>query len=280
MEINEEMKINFSVLMSVYKNENAEFFKQALTSIMIDQTLLPDEFVLVVDGPVSEELNSTIDEFEKRFNDKFKVVRLEENQGLGKALNYGLQFCSNEIIARADSDDICNHERFKQQIDAFKADPELDICGSYIDEFEDYYTEILNQKRVPVGNKDIYNMAKFRNPINHMTVMFKKEKILNIGSYKDLPYVEDYFLWVRAINAGMKFLNIEKSLVYARVGNGMVSRRGNKKYIKSWKILNTYMLENKMIKKIEYIRNMISVTLFVYTPGFMKKIIYSSLLRN
>lgn len=272
--------MKFSVLMSVYKNENAKFFKQSLDSIMINQTLIPDEFVLVVDGPVSKEINCIIDEFEKQFIDKFRVLRLKENVGLGNALNYGLKFCSHEIVARADSDDICNPERFKLQIEKFKDDFELDICGSYIDEFENSHIEILNTKKVPLSNEKIYRMAKFRNPINHMTVMFKKEKILNIGSYKDLPYVEDYFLWVRAINEKLKFCNISQSLVYARVGNGMISRRGNKKYIKSWKILNRYMIENKMIKKVEYIRNMISVTLFVYTPDFMKKIIYSLLLRN
>lgn len=270
----------FSVLMSVYIKENPNYFKQSLESIMIKQKIQPDELVLVVDGPVTTELNNVIREFEEMFTNKFFVYRLEKNVGLGNALNYGLKYCNYNIIARADSDDICAPDRFKIQIEEMMNNPEIDICGSYIGEFYSNPENIMHTRIVPIDNESIYKMAKFRNPINHMSVIFKKDKIINIGSYENLPYVEDYYLWVKSMNSNLKFKNIGKTLVFARVGNGMVSRRGNKQYIKSWKVLNTYMLKNKMINRFIYIRNMISVNAFIYMPISVKENLYKYILRK
>lgn len=269
-----------SVLMSVYFKENPEFFDLALKSILVDQSIKPDEFVLVCDGQLTDELNEVIAKYENEFKDILKVYRTEENQGLGKALNYGLSKCSYEVIIRADSDDVCAPDRIKQQFEYLNEHSEIAIVGSYIDEFDVDWNNPKNKKELPLVHEELSQMAKFRNPINHMAVAFRKSIIENIGSYRHIPYIEDYELWVRAIIKGYKLANIDKVLVHARVGNGMVKRRGNRQYISSWKELCDYMLQNKMINLFEYVRNMLAIRVFVYMPSNTKEIIYKKILRK
>ncbi|MCF8020013.1 MAG: glycosyltransferase [Vallitaleaceae bacterium] len=276
----EDSTFKFSVLMSVYHKENPDYFKEALDSILSRQTLKPDEFILVVDGPVNEDLNMIIDEYEKKYVRILRVFRLENNIGLGKALNYGLDKCSYNLIARADSDDINAPERFQYQIDKFKVDDSIDVLGTFIDEFNNDYNYPINYKKMPLEHFKLYKMAKIRNPINHMTVMFKKNVIIEYGAYQHLPYLEDYYLWIRVMANGGKLENLDKYLVHARVGNGMVYRRSNKEYILSWKILNNYMKKEKIVNSIEYIRNIINIYGFIYMPVSFKKIVYRVLLRN
>ncbi len=269
-----------SVLMSVYYKENAVFFDASLRSVLFDQTKKPDEFVLVCDGALNNELDEIIDRYQNEFLGLLKVYRLEQNQGLGKALNFGLSQCTYDIVVRADSDDICAPERIANQVDYLNNHIDVSIVSSYIDEFEDDFTKPITIKTLPLNHEELASMAKFRNPINHMAVAFRKKAILSIGSYHHLPFVEDYELWVRAIINGYKLGNIDKVLVHARVGNGMVKRRGNKQYIKSWRTLSKYMLENKMINQIEYYRNMVFIRAFVFAPVFLKKYFYKKTLRK
>lgn len=274
------MRLKTSVLMSVYFKENAEYFDQSINSILVNQTQKPDEFVLVCDGPLTSELEDIIAKYEKLFPQLFFIYRLEKNQGLGKALNYGLSKCSNEIIIRADSDDICDPERIRLQYEYLQMHQDITVVSSYIDEFENNWQEPKNLKTLPLTNEQLVKMAKFRNPINHMAVAFRRDIILDIGSYHHIPYVEDYELWVRIIICGYKLANIDKVLVHARVGNGMIKRRGNKIYISSWRKLNRYMLSSKMITSMEYVRNMIAVRVFVYMPLSLKELAYKKILRR
>lgn len=279
-ESNECEEEKFSVLMSVYVKENPEFFDKSLKSNLDDQTRKPDEFVLVCDGFLNNELDAVILKYEKNYPEFFKVYRTEKNQGLGKALNYGLSKCSNNIVIRSDSDDICEPERFEIQVKYMEQHPEVAVCSSYIDEFDIDWKKPDKKKTLPLTNKDLYEMAKFRNPINHMAAAFRKNVIEEIGSYRHIPYVEDYELWVRVLVNGYQLANIDRVLVHARVGNGMIDRRGSRQYITSWKELNSYMLENNMINHIQYIRNMAAIRVFVYTPRNVKKLLYKAILRR
>ena len=274
------MDTKTSVLMSVYNKEKAEYLDLSIESILVNQTQRPDEFVLVCDGPLTDELDEIISKYEKQFPDIFIVYRTEKNQGLGKALNFGLSKCSNEIIIRADSDDICDSDRIKLQYEYLVNHPEVAVVSSYIDEFDEDWRKPKNVKTLPLTSDELAKMAKFRNPINHMAAAFRKDVILKIGSYRHIPYIEDYELWVRAIVSGYKLGNIDKVLVHARVGNGMVKRRGNRQYISSWKELSTYMLKNKMINRQEYLRNMLAVRAFVYMPSGLKEFVYKKILRK
>lgn len=269
----------FSVLMSVYDKEKPQYLAEALNSVIIEQSLLPNEVVLVLDGPINSNLEMVIQEFKRKAPNILAVYPLEKNMGLGKALNYGLQKCKYELVARADTDDICEYSRFESQIEVFKY-YNVDILGSAINEFAKDKNNILYKKSMPLKNEEILKMAKIRNPLNHMTVMFKKSTIMKCGSYKHLFYLEDYYLWVRALADGYKIMNLESALVRARVGNDMLIRRSNVKYIKSWKKLNKFMLKEKLINKIEYYRNLFLIRLYIYIPVEIKKILYKNLLRD
>lgn len=269
----------FTVLMSVYYKENPSFFDQALESILVNQTLLPSEFVLVCDGELTPELEMVIDKYKGLFHDIFQVFR-KENGGLGKALNYGLPKCNFPLVARADSDDICVPNRFEKQVAFFERHPEIGIISSYIDEFDSDWTHPDHLKKLPLTPDELYQMAKFRNPLNHMAVMMRKDDVIRVGSYRHIPYVEDYELWVRAMTNGIQIANVGEVLVHARVGNGMVQRRGTKKYIKSWHILNKEMIHANMIGYGTYLRNMISITAFVFMPSCLKTFLYKKVLRR
>lgn len=274
------MSEKFSVLMSVYHKENPKHFDLALRHILIEQTLIPDEFVLVCDGPLNEGLDAVIDKYKKSCPEILKVYRLEKNGGLGKALNFGLEKCSYELVARADSDDICGKDRFGKQIDYMATRPNLAAVGTDIQEFASDPTKPSAYKKMPHTNAEVYEMTKFRNPVNHMTVVFRKSMVEKVGSYIHLQYVEDYYLWIRLLVAGYEIENINEPLVLARVGNGMVQRRGSKAYIGSWRTQSNYMLDNGMITKMQYVKNMIAVRGFVYIPVGLKQFVYKKILRK
>ena len=273
-------KIHFSVLLSVYSKEQGHFFDAALDSILIHQTRKPDELVLICDGPLTEELDAVVEKYTVLFPDIVKVYRLETNQGLGAALNYGLSKSSYEWIARADSDDICVENRFETQIAYLQEHPEIDIVSGYIEEFRENPQTPERLKTLPTQHSDIAKMAKKRNPINHMAVMFRKAAIMDAGSYLPLPYVEDYYLWVRAIAHGAKLANIGQILVHVRIGNGMEARRGNTQQIAGWYVINCFMLQHCMVNYFSFFVNMISICIFVYTPAKFKSLLYKFFLRR
>ena len=221
--------MKLTVLMSVYYKEKAEYLKLALDSI-INQTLKPDEIVLVQDGKLTEELQAAITEYLQKYPDIFKTYALKQNQGLGKALNFGMQKCSYELIARMDTDDIAEPNRFELQIKEFKQDKELMLCGGQIAEFADNQTEITGYRNVPLKHNEILSFAKKRNPYNHMTVMFKKQAVQSVGGYMDMSYFEDYWLWARMLKSGYKAKNIDQVLVKVRAGQDMIARRGDLNY--------------------------------------------------
>lgn len=104
--------MKFSVLMSLYHAEKPEFLRECLNSLQA-QTRLADEMVVVFDGEIPPELVAVVSDFQAALN--IKIVRLPENVGLGKALNFGINHCSHEHIFRMDSDDIALPQRFEQQ---------------------------------------------------------------------------------------------------------------------------------------------------------------------
>ena len=273
--------MKYSVLMSVYKNDSPDFLKLALESIYEKQTKKPDEIVIVFDGPITDELTCVLNDFQKGKENIVKFFPQEVNKGLGEALRIGSEYCTGDYIFRMDSDDISDSRRFEIQSNYIEQHPEIDVLGTDIAEFNETPDEENLRKRVCFANHDdIVKMGKRRNPMNHVTVCIKKEALQKSGGYLPLRYVEDYYLWVRMINAGCILANINETLVYVRVGNGFASRRGYKEQITSWKVLQDYMLQNNMITKKESKRNMRDIRLFVNTPGWVKKIVYKLFLRK
>lgn len=259
-DVKEDVKIDrnhhvpFSVAMSVYKSDNPDFFDRALSSITDEQTIKPNEIVLVVDGPVSNEINNVINKYEKKY-EVFNVIRLEQNGGLGNALKIAVENATHELIARMDSDDVSVSTRFEEQLKYFEINSEIDIVGGDITEFIGEENNIVGKRSVPLSNESIREYMKTRCAMNHVSVMYKKKAVESAGGYQDWFWNEDYYLWIRMWLNGAVFANTGSVLVNVRVGEEMYQRRGGSKYFESEKGLQDYMLKNKMINHSTYIKN-------------------------
>ncbi len=223
----------FSILMSLYHKENPNALEQCFQSIWQNQTVKPSEIVLVLDGPIGSELSQCVDKWQFQIGRFLKILPLEDNVGLGKALNLGLEHCSNEWVFRMDTDDICKVDRFEKQIQFIKENPDVVLFSGQILEFNEDPLDANILKSVPTTYSDIVKFSQIRSPFNHMTVAYKKSVIEKVGGYQHHMYMEDYNLWLRVIGAGYKVGNHTDVLLFARVGNGMHARRKGYEYIKS-----------------------------------------------
>lgn len=222
--------MNFSVLISIYTHDNPTFLQRALESIWDDQTLQPTQIVVVEDGPISTYLENIVSQFAKKA--PVVRVRLKKNMGLGNALQVGVLHCTYELIARMDADDISVPTRFEQQIKFLEMYSEVDVLGSNISEFVDNENLIKCIREVPEINQNIIERHKLRNAINHVSVIFKKSKVIEVGNYQKMLFFEDYYLWSRMMVGNMVFYNIQKSLVLVRVGTNMIGRRKGFNYVR------------------------------------------------
>lgn len=244
----------FSVAISVYKSDNPIYFDRALSSITDLQTIKPDEVVLVVDGPVSKDIDLVIKKYEDKYP-FFNVIRLETNGGLGNALKIAVENAKYDLIARMDSDDVSVNTRFAEQLSFFVNNPDIDIVGGDITEFIDKESNVVGKRSVPKSNYEIREYMKTRCAMNHVSVMYKKASVINAGGYQDWFWNEDYYLWIRMWLNGAKFANTGTVLVNVRVGEEMYQRRGGAKYFNSEKGLQDYMLHHNMINYITYLNN-------------------------
>jgi len=248
----------FSVAMSVYGKDHAEWFDAAFASV-INQTIKPNEIVLVVDGPVPDSLHKVIDKYREicQIGISLKVIQLAKNNGLGNSLRIAVQECRFELIARMDSDDIAVANRFEQQLRIFAENKEIDIVGGDIQEFIGETKRNAGKRIVPRSDVEIKKYLRKRCPFNHMTVMYKKSSVLAAGSYRDLFWNEDYWLWIRMAEKKCVMANTGTILVNVRVGKDMYRRRGGRQYFMSEKFLQSYMLKHGMILHMEYWENLV-----------------------
>ncbi len=265
----------FSVLISVYYKENPEFFREALQSIWDDQRLKPTEIVIVKDGPLRPELDAVISVFSLRA--PVRLVTFAQNQGLGIALAKGVEACSEEIVARMDSDDISVPGRFEKQIRYLAENPEIAFISSYIAEFSTHFREITAIKAVPGSHKEIMQFSRTRNPMNHMAVMFKKQAVTDAGNYQPFPGYEDYFLWVRMLMKGYKAANIKENLVYGRVGNNMLARRKGVAFFRQELKLQRAFYRLHFIDSRTYVLNMVLRSAARLLPAFALAVVYKFL---
>lgn len=273
------MSRKFSVCMSVYHGDNATFFKQSIDSLL-SQTRRPDEIVLVVDGPVGEEINQVISDFEKSC-DYFRVIRLEKNSGHAIARQTGLDAAKYEYIAIMDSDDIAVSDRFEKQMAYIEAHPEVDALGGQIDEFIGEPSNVVGTRIVPLTDNEIKDYLKSRCPMNLVTVMLKKESVQKAGGYIDWYCEEDYYLWVRMTEQGMTFANLPDNLVNVRVGEEMYQRRGGMRYFKSEAKLQKYMLSHGIISFPKYCYNVaIRLAVQVLMPNNVRGWVFKTFARK
>lgn len=272
--------MNFSVLLSVYKNEFSFFIENCFESMWDNQSIRPSQIVLVIDGPIGESLQNVIDAWKKKLGNILEIVPLSKNLGLGKALNEGLKYCSNEWVFRMDTDDICTPDRFEKQIKYIQENPEVVLFSAQILEFNQVPVDANVIKSVPTQHAEIVKFAQKRSPFNHMTVAYKKHVIEKVGGYQHHLFMEDYNLWLRVIAANYIVGNHPDILLYARVGNGMYARRKGWQYIKSEKQLLD--LKNELKLQNPLYANMIFLvrSFFRLMPSTVLEKLYNSFLRK
>ena len=235
----------YSVLMSLYIKEKPKNLDLAIAS-MINQTIKPDEIVIVKDGPITNELQEVLDNYNRDYPGMINIVGYDENRGLGLALNYGLEHCRNELVARMDTDDVSKPVRCEKQLKRFEDKPELAIVGAYIDEFVGSIDNIVSTRKVPITTEAIYEFAKRRSAFNHPAVMYRKSMVLEHNGYADLKRNQDVDLFGRMLYAGCKAENIDEALLWFRSSDELAKRR------KSWENTWSYIATIRNFWKMGY----------------------------
>lgn len=273
----------YSVLMSVYCKEKPDYLEESIYS-MLNQTVPPADFVIVCDGPLTHELDCVIERFKSENEELFRIIRLPENRGLGEALRIGTEKCRYDIIARMDSDDIAVKNRMELQLAFLNENEDISVVGGQICEFfETLDTDDSSCKcrSVPTSSEEVEKLAAYRNPMNHMTVTFRKKAVEAAGGYMGFDKFEDYYLWARMLSKGYRLANIENICVYARVNSDMYRRRGGWHYFCQAYKLEKYLKNEKICTFVQFVRNVIiRFCGAVLVPNFFRRYLYINLLRN
>ena len=265
--------------MSVYYKEKPEYLDLSIQS-MLNQTVKPNEIIIVKDGKLTDELDKVIDKYVNNNKKLFTVISLEKNVGLGLALNEGIKKSRNELIARMDSDDMCKTDRCEKQLKVFEDNEKLSICGTNIDEFKDNIDNIVGHRVVPEKNDDIYKFSKRRSAFNHPTVMYKKSVVLKNNGYANLRRNQDVDLFGRMIFSGCTAYNIQESLLWFRSDENLAKRR------KSWENTKSYINTIKKFWKMgfssftDYLFVLFGQTVMFICPVKVQKLLYKKFLRE
>ncbi|MEO3826942.1 glycosyltransferase [Actinomadura sp. B10D3] len=258
--------------MTVYGGDRAEHVRDAFRSAVHDQTLRPDQVVLVQDGPVSGDLAQCLDELAATSEVEVSFVRLERNRGLGPALDAGLHAARHDIVARMDADDVAMPHRFQLQVPLVRAG--ADLVGAGLLEFGTDITDIVGRRTPPSDPDDIARYSRLHDPFNHPTVVYRRSAVIAAGGYGDLPLMEDYWLFVRMIAGGARMVNLAEPLVYYRVGDGAYERRGGRDLLRSELRLQREMRREGFISQPQYWRNVMVRGGYRLVPTVIRKPFY------
>ena len=271
----------FSVLLPVYAGDTASFFRRAITSVTADQTLRPDELVIVVDGPVGADTREVLDaagagQITGRV--PVTIVALPANVGLARALIRGLEACASPIVARADADDISLPQRFERQVPMVAGG--IDLVSSAIAEFHDNENKPELVRAYPTGHDEISALARFRDPFNHPAVVYRRDAIDAADGYQHLEKMEDYWLFVRMIHTGATVANVAEPLVLYRIGAGAYERRGGWTLLRSELRLQAWMLRSGFTTVGQFGRNVAVRGLWRFVPTSLRQQIYGVVARR
>lgn len=272
------MSGGFCVLLPVYAGDRAEHFARAVRSVARDQTRRPDRVVIVCDGPVGAPLERILrDCAERRRSDLLagvpaRLVRLPRNRGLARALDVGLSHCDTDIVARADADDISLPQRFARQVPP--VEDGLDLVGCAIQEFEDDESRPGLVRRMPTGAAEIRRIARFRDPFNHPSVVYRAAAVRRAGGYQELARMEDYWLFARMLAAGARVANLAEPLVLYRVGAGAYDRRGGAAMLRSEVVLQWRMVRSRFTTPAQFGRNLAVRGGYRLLPAVVRRALY------
>lgn len=272
--------MQIEVLMSCYKNDNPDFLDQAISSTYEKQTIKPDSFRIVVDGPIGSELQNVINKYKSQYPEIFIIQQLPVNGGLGNALREGINESKSEYILRMDSDDISDPRRIEIQKNYADHNKDLDVIGTYTAEFIDNPENLLSVRKLKTNMPEIVADAKKRTPVSHVSVLLKRDAVIKAGNYQTFMIYEDYYLWIRMIMNGATFANIPEVLVFVRTDENRYKRKGSKTYIASTKKFQHYLYGVGFISKKEFFRNKYGRLFVAYMPVSFRKLVYEHILRD
>lgn len=269
---------SYSVLMSIYKQENPAYLIQALDSIL-NQTVFPSEIVMVKDGPLTRDLENVLNRYDAKYPGLFNFVSYDVNHGLGYALRQGMLACSNEIVARMDTDDIARPDRMEKQLAAI--DGGLDMVGSDVIEFVTSPNDPVAVTDLPKGIDAIRSYSKRRNPFRHPPMTFKKSKVIEAGNYSsEFLYFEDWDLFNRMLACGCQADNLSEPLVAMRVSEDFYARRGGLQYLKYAKLFKKAQVMRGYFSNLDYLCSYLPHVVLCLMPNFLRAYLYRVLLRN
>ena len=217
----------YAVLMPLAPWESPQILREALKSLEW-QTLPMAQVVVSCDGQPPALLSKELHESPLPLD----LVIGPGDEGVGPVLARGLQQCQYNFIVRADSDDISLPQRCTIQVMHMEKSTKVIASSSVVDEFSDSPGHPVAQRSVPIGDERIWSVSRWRNPLNHPSVIFRKKEVMDVGGYRSRPGFEDYDLWLRLLRFyGRSALsNSTQTLVQARVGPAHLSRRHGYRY--------------------------------------------------
>lgn len=234
-----------SVLMSVYKSEKPEYFDRALRSVWTDQTVMPNQIVLIKDGPLGPELDKIVTKWQSELGDKMRIICNPENLGLTKSLNEAIQAATGDYFARMDSDDVSLPNRFADQLRYMERHPEVVVLGGAVQEID----ENDNPGEIRIYPADMPQIRKYivkANPINHPTA-FLRASIFKEGFGYDEEYQknQDLKLWYDILAAGHVINNIPETVLNFRRTSETYRKRSTKITLR-----NEYDIYSKGIRRL------------------------------
>ena len=257
----------YTVLMSVYYKEKPEYLSLSIES-MLNQTVKPDEFIIVKDGPLTTELDEVINNFVTAYPKTFNIIVNETNLGLGPALAKGIENSKNELIARMDSDDYVVSTRCERQLEKFR-------------EFVDDIDNVISIHRVPSENDEIERFMHRRCSVLHPTVMYKKSAVLKSGNYQSVLLYEDYDLFARMVlEYHIKSYNIPEPLYYIRTSEDFFKRRGGIKYAKTVLKFKWGQYRKGYMSLMDFCISGLGQAFVCVLPNSLRKIFYMKFLRK
>jgi len=264
----------FALLISVYDGDRPDYVRRALRSAVDDQTLRPDQVIIVRDGEVREELAECLSDIRATSMVPVTFVPLDHNGGLGPALNEGLAASRFDVIARMDADDIAMPHRFEAQLPLLA---DADIVGAGLLEFVTDTDHVVGQRVPPLTSEHIARYARMHDPFNHPTVVYRRSAVLAAGGYRDLPLMEDYALFARMIQAGARTANIAEPLIFYRVGETAFRRRGGTDLLRSELRLQLEFRRSGFTSRTEFLRNVLVRGGYRLIPWWLRRAVYRPL---
>lgn len=268
----------YSCLISLYAKENNGYLVESLDSL-IRQSIPPEEILIVKDGLLTDELEKTLSEYDKRYPGLFSFVSYKENKGLWYALSKGVPACRNELIMRMDVDDWSAPNRAEKELAILTAHPEIGCVGSNVAEFEEDLNHPIALVNLPEFHVDIVSFGKRRCPFRHPSLMFRKGVVLLAGNYQEMPLFEDYDLYMRLVASRCTFYNIQESLVYVRTSQDFYARRGSLAYMRKMLRFKGICLKRGDYSFFDYVSSTLPHVVVCLMPNGLRAWVYNKFLR-